>query len=60
MESLFLLVPVALLFAAIALRLLLWAINSGQYDDLDKESFRILTDEDEEQPRDGPRGPEQQ
>ena len=33
MESLFLLIPVALVFCAVAIRLLLWAIDSGQYDD---------------------------
>jgi nitrogen fixation-related uncharacterized protein len=27
--------------------LLLWAINNGQYDDLDKEAWRILSDADE-------------
>jgi cbb3-type cytochrome oxidase maturation protein len=30
----------------IAIKLLLWAINSGQYDDLDKEAWRILSDSD--------------
>ncbi|EAQ99393.1 cbb3-type cytochrome oxidase assembly protein CcoS [Congregibacter litoralis] len=46
MESLYLLIPVAIVFAVIVIRLLLWAIDSGQYDDLDKESWRILADED--------------
>lgn len=46
MESLYLLIPVALVFCAIAIKLLLWAIDSGQYDDLDKEGWRILADED--------------
>jgi cbb3-type cytochrome oxidase maturation protein len=46
MESLFLLIPVALVFCAIAIKLLLWAIDSGQYDDLDKESWRILSDDE--------------
>ena len=49
MESLYLLIPVALIFCVIVIRLLLWAIDSGQYDDLDRESFRILQDEDERQ-----------
>jgi len=26
--------------------LLLWAIDSGQYDDLDKEAWRILADDE--------------
>jgi len=45
MDSLYLLIPVALVFVAIAIRLLLWAIDSGQYDDLDKEGWRILNDD---------------
>ncbi len=48
MDSLYLLIPIALLFCVIAIKLLLWAINSGQYDDLDKESFRILLDDAQE------------
>lgn len=46
MDSLYLLIPIALIFCAIAIKLLLWAINSGQYDDLDKEAWKILADED--------------
>lgn len=46
MDSLYLLIPIALIFCAVAIRLLIWAINSGQYDDLDKEASRILMDED--------------
>ena len=46
MESLYLLIPIALVFCVIAIKLLLWAINSGQYDDLDKEAWRILVDEE--------------
>ncbi|MBR9908909.1 MAG: cbb3-type cytochrome oxidase assembly protein CcoS [Gammaproteobacteria bacterium] len=45
MESLYLLVPVALVFLVIAVRVLFWAVNSGQYDDLDTEGQRILFDD---------------
>jgi cbb3-type cytochrome oxidase maturation protein len=45
-DSLYLLIPIALLFCAVAIKLLLWAINSGQYEDLDKEAWRILADDD--------------
>ncbi len=45
MDSLYLLIPIALLFCVVAIRLLLWAIGSGQYDDLDKEAWRILADD---------------
>ncbi|MBE9538081.1 MAG: cbb3-type cytochrome oxidase assembly protein CcoS [Proteobacteria bacterium] len=46
MASLYLLIPIALIFCAIAIKLLLWAINSGQYDDLDKEAWKILADDE--------------
>ncbi|WP_341937709.1 cbb3-type cytochrome oxidase assembly protein CcoS [Marinimicrobium sp. C2-29] len=47
MESLYLLVPIALIFVAIALKIFFWAIRSGQYDNLDTEAHRILFDDDE-------------
>ncbi|AFU98785.1 cbb3-type cytochrome oxidase assembly protein CcoS [Simiduia agarivorans] len=47
MDILYLLVPLALIFFVIALRLLYWAVKNGQYDDLNTESRRILFDEDE-------------
>lgn len=50
MESLYLLIPVALIFCIIAIRLLLWAIDSGQYDDLEKEAWKILADDEAEPP----------
>ena len=67
MESLYLLIPIALIFCALAIRLLLWAIDNGQYDDLDKEGWRIVGDADEDAPPDAattpheprsPRGPD--
>jgi cbb3-type cytochrome oxidase maturation protein len=51
LPSLYFLIPIALVFCAIAIKLLLWAINSGQYDDLDKEAWRILSDTDEAPPK---------
>lgn len=55
MESLYLLIPIALIFCVIAIRLLIWAVNSGQYDDLDKEAWRILADDDLDNEPDGGR-----
>ena len=54
MDSLYLLIPIALLFCVIAIKLLLWAINSGQYDDLDKEAWRILADDEPSAPSSRP------
>ena len=46
MESLYFLIPIALIFCVVAIKLLLWAIDNGQYDDLDKEAWRVLVDEE--------------
>ncbi len=46
MDSLFFLIPLALVFVMIAIRVLFWAINSGQYDNLDTEAHRILFDDE--------------
>ena len=46
MESLYFLVPCALIFIALAVKVLFWAINNGQYDNLDTEAHRILFDDD--------------
>lgn len=55
MEVIYVLLPVALLFAAVAVAVFLWATFSGQYDDLDTPAVRMLYDEDtppEAPPRD--------
>lgn len=45
MDSLYLLIPLAVILVGLAVALLFWAVRSGQYDDLDTESRRILFDE---------------
>lgn len=47
MESLYFLVPCALIFIALAVKALFWAINNGQYDNLDTEAHRILFDSEQ-------------
>ncbi|WP_086930063.1 cbb3-type cytochrome oxidase assembly protein CcoS [Agarilytica rhodophyticola] len=46
MESLFILIPIAMLIVFIAVRLFIWAVRSGQFEDLDTEGKRILFDND--------------
>jgi cbb3-type cytochrome oxidase maturation protein len=46
MESLAILVPIALAFTGIAIATFLWAVRSDQYEDLDKSASSILFDED--------------
>ena len=53
METIFVLLPLALLIAAIAVGFFIWAARTGQFDDLDTPAVRILFDDDE--PRTAPR-----
>lgn len=46
MSTLVFLVPLALLLGAVALYSFFWSLKSGQYDDLDGASERILLDDD--------------
>lgn len=48
MSGFALIIAAAFGFGLCALALLLWALGSGQYDDLEGEANRILLDEDEE------------
>jgi cbb3-type cytochrome oxidase maturation protein len=45
MNGIALIVAAALAFGLAALGLLLWSLNSGQYDDPDGDAQRILIDE---------------
>lgn len=42
----FILLPAALLFSAGALVVFLWAVRTGQFDDLETPGVRILYDDD--------------
>mgnify|MGYP000353695037 CR=1 FL=1 len=46
MEILYLLVPLAVLIAMLIAAALLWAVRSGQFDDLEGPAHRILMDDD--------------
>lgn len=45
MDAIYLLIPLTLIFLAIAVGIFFWAVNSDQYSDLDKEASRILFEE---------------
>nr|WP_237457451.1 cbb3-type cytochrome oxidase assembly protein CcoS [Pseudomaricurvus sp. HS19] len=47
----YLLIPIALVFVVLAIRALFWAVNSGQYDDLNTEGQRILFEEEKVAPK---------
>jgi cbb3-type cytochrome oxidase maturation protein len=50
LDILYLLIPVSIALALAALALFIWAIHSGQFDDLETPAIRILFD-------DSPTGP---
>jgi len=47
MEILFLLIPLAVVVMIIALFGLVWAIKSGQFDDMEGPAHRIIMDDDD-------------
>lgn len=49
MSIIYVLIPIAMLFVAIAVLVFFWAIKSNQYEDLDREAVNILFDEDIDQ-----------
>jgi len=46
-ETIFVLLPLALLIAAIAVGFFIWAARTGQFDDLETPAVRILFDDEE-------------
>lgn len=46
MTIMFVVLPLALLFAAGAVWAFIWAVRSGQYDDVETPAVRMLHDED--------------
>ena len=59
MDILYLLIPIALLLAGIAIGAFFWSVNSGQFDDLESPAHRILYDDDEEMIPEDARPPRQ-
>tara|TARA_Y100000294_G_C8430098_1_gene286444 strand:+ start:527 stop:694 length:168 start_codon:yes stop_codon:yes gene_type:complete len=49
MSILLYLIPIALVLGLIGLGAFIWAIKSGQYDDLDGAARRILIDDDDDE-----------
>ena len=42
MESLYLLLPVSVLLVLALIGVFAWALHAGQFDDLDREGWRVL------------------
>ena len=47
MEIIYLLIPLSIILVGLIIWVFLWAIRSGQFDDLEGPAHRILMDDDE-------------
>ncbi len=47
MDILYLLIPLGLVLLGVAIWAFMWAVRSGQFEDLDGPAHRILMDDDE-------------
>ena len=47
MSTLYLLIPLAVLLMVVAVAFYLWAVRSGQYEDMEGPAHRILMDDDD-------------
>ena len=52
MTALAWLVPIALLLGVLALAAFMWALRSGQFEDLEGAAYRALDDDPEDDPAD--------
>jgi len=51
MVIVYLLIPLSLVLLALAVWAFFWAVNNGQFDDMDTPAERILFDDDETEDR---------
>lgn len=58
LEALYLLIPASVVLAVIALALFIWAIHSGQFDDLETPAIRILFEDGTQPGSSAPPGPD--
>ena len=47
MTALYVMIPIAVIIVALAIWLFFWAVDSGQYDDLDSPAHSILFDDED-------------
>ena len=59
MTMLYVLIPLAVLLLAVAVWALIWAIKSGQFDDLESHGWSVVLDDDQKPPPDEDEEPEQ-
>lgn len=47
MESLYILIPIAIVLVCVAVAVFLWAVRSDQFEDLERQGHNILLDEED-------------
>ncbi|RJX72791.1 cbb3-type cytochrome oxidase assembly protein CcoS [Vibrio sinensis] len=47
MESLYILIPIAIVLVCVAVAIFLWAVKSEQFEDLERQGHNILFDEED-------------
>ena len=52
MSMLYVLIPLALMLLAVAAWALIWAIRTGQFDDLESHGWSVVLDDDQRPPPD--------
>lgn len=50
MKMLYVLIPLALMLLGVAVWALVWAIRSGQFDDLESHGWSVVLDDDQKPP----------
>ena len=55
MNSLYFIIPIAIIFCALAIKAFFWAIDNRQFEDLENEGKRILFDDDATPPASTPK-----
>ena len=58
MSMLYILIPLAVILLALAAWALIWAIKSGQFDDLESQAWNVVLDDDQKPPSQPEKGPE--
>jgi cbb3-type cytochrome oxidase maturation protein len=51
MNVIYILIPIAILFVIFGLTVFFWAVRKGQFEDLDKQGFSILFDDNKQKPQ---------
>jgi len=51
MTMLYVLIPIAVVMLALAVWALIWAVKTGQFDDLDSQGWSVVLDDDQKPPQ---------